>query len=332
MLARCSLVNGLVRVMRRPLFLAAILICFAPVLPSASADSSVYSWRDKNGTMTFGDNPTLAPKGAAVEVRSYVTPVPSGEGFATPITQRAFAQRLATELGLGDNLTAEQAAAMLAKIGIAPQLGRWHLDEPMTTSLTERLRTLTAGAAVAGRIALDPEQAVIAFDSTVALVGIKIRGAAASQTTPSVPVVAEPTPQPVYITPAAPVVYDRVIYVGGSDPFFTGTVPAVVINQRVVNVNKVVVRPRAGPTRPQAPMQPRTVHRLLPPQGTQIVPRGNPSPTEAAAITRAGIPQHGAVSQYQVVRVRPSFRGAIFPGGGINASSSVSIGGGYRPR
>ncbi len=72
--------------------------------------------------MTFSDNPTLAPKGAAVEVRSYITSAASGDGFATPIMQRAFAQRLAVELGLGDDLTAERAAATLAKVGIAPGL------------------------------------------------------------------------------------------------------------------------------------------------------------------------------------------------------------------
>ncbi len=331
MLARSSLVSSPVRVMRHPLFLAATLICFASVLPSAFADSSVYSWRDKNGTMTFSDNPTLAPKGAAVEVRSYITSAASGDGFATPIMQRAFAQRLAVELGLGDDLTAEQAAATLAKVGIAPGLGRWHLDEPMTTSLTERLRILTAGAAVAGRIALDPEQAVIAFDSTVALVGVKIRGAAAPQTTAPEPVVAEPAPQPVYVTPVAPVVYDRVIYVGGGDPFFTDAVPGIVINQRVVNVDKVVVRPHARPGRPQAPTQPRTVHRIRAPQG-QPMPAINPPPADAATITRAGIVQRGAVSQYRVVRMRPGFRGAVFSGGGINAGSSISIGGGYRVR
>lgn len=281
--------------------------------------------------MTFSDNPTLAPKGAAVEVRSYITSVVSGDGFTTPITQRAFAQRLAVELGLGDDLTAERAAATLAKVGIAPPLGRWHLDEPMTTSLTERLRILTAGAAVAGRIALDPEQAVIAFDSTVALVGVKIRGAAAPQTTAPAPAVAEPTPQPVYITPAAPIVYDRVIYVGGGDPFFIGAVPGIVINQRVVNVDKVVVRPRARPGKPQAPMQPITVHRLRPPQG-QRMPAINPPPPDAATITRAGIAQPGAVSQYRVMRVRPGLRSAVFSGGGINAGSSVSISGGYRVR
>jgi Domain of unknown function (DUF4124) len=329
MAVRCSLVNGSPRIMRGTLSVAATLICFTAALPSASADSSVYSWRDKNGTMTFSDNPTLAPKGTAVEVRSYITPAVSDEARAVPIMQRVFAQRLATELGLGDNLTAEQAAATLAKVGIAPPLGRWHLHEPMTSSLIERLRTLTAGAAVAGRIALDPEQAVIAFDTTTALVGIKIHGAAAPQTTPSQPVFAEPTPQPVYFTPAAPVVYDRVIYVGGDDPFFTGTVPAVIINQRVVNVDKVVVRPRVKPGRPQAPMRPTMVHRLQPPQGVQII---NPPPPEVRAMTRAGSAQESAVAQYRVVRVRPGFRGAAFSAGGIGASSPVSAGGGYRIR
>lgn len=333
-------IDGSVRIMRRHLFLAT-LIGFT-VLPSAFADSSVYSWRDKNGTMTFSDNPALAPKNATVALRSYITPAHSDDAqLAAPVMQREFARQLAIELGLGDNLTAEQAAAALAKVGIAPRLGRWNLDEPMTASLAERLRTLTAGAAIAGKIALDPERAVVAFDSTSALVGIRIRGVAAPQTTQPEPVAAEPEPQPVYVAPAPQqVVYDRVIYVGGGvDPFFTGTVP-VIVNQRIVNVGKVVVRP----DRPKPRMQPRTVHGVPAPGAkaripglVQVMPVANPGATGAGAEPS----QDGSVAQYRVVpgrmvvrHMRPNFSGAVLPGGPVSVSgaSPISAGGGYRLR
>ncbi len=194
-------------------FAAVALLVSLPAL--TLADTSVYSWRNTDGSMAFTDNPALAPKSAKVAVRSYAT---SREDLSRSVTQREFAQRLTIELGLGDRLTAEQAAEVLTEAGIGPRLGKWDLDEPMTAALVERLRTLTVGAALAGKIALDPLEAIFAFDSTAALVGIKIHDATTFE--PAPPAETPIAPAPVYVLPTA----ERVIYVGGGvvDPFFAG--------------------------------------------------------------------------------------------------------------
>jgi hypothetical protein len=267
------------------LSVAAALLLIAPSL--ALTDASVYSWQNKDGTITFTDNPALAPKGAKVNVRSYAS---SSDDFSRAVTQREFAQRLAIELGLGDQLTAEQAAEALAGVGIAPPLGEWDLDESMTSALVERLRTLTVGAAVVGKIALDPDQAVFAFDSTAALVGIKIRGATAPEPAPlaETPVVTAPTP--VYVVPTAEPLSERVIYVGGGivDPFFQGASPTIIVDQRIVNIdNRVIVRKRARPQR----RAPRTVHRAG-------IPPPPPKKPYAVRSQRATVGTHSGQRRY----------------------------------
>ncbi|MFQ5936274.1 MAG: DUF4124 domain-containing protein [Acidiferrobacterales bacterium] len=237
--------------MQRSIFLATTLLPLL-ALSSAFADSTVYAWRDKNGTMTFTDNRALAPKDTKVEVRSYITEsAPTATGRV--VAQRAFAQRLASELGLGDNLTAEEAADALVKIGIAPRLGRWNLDEPMTRALMNRLRTLTVGAAVSGKIPLQPEQALIAFDSTAALTGIRIRETEPVPTAPA-PQPARQAAVPIYIVPTVPVVVSEPVILGGgaiADPFLTGALPTIVVDQQIVNINKNVVNLRPRMRRPQ---------------------------------------------------------------------------------
>jgi hypothetical protein len=238
--------------------------------------------------MAFTDNPALAPKGAKVDVRSYAT---SSDDVSRTVTQGEFARRLAIELGLSDRLTAEQGAEALVEAGIAPRLGKWDLDEPMTAALVERLRTLTVGAAVAGKIALDPEEAIFAFDSTAALVGIKIRDAAAPEPAPP----AEPPFEsaPAYVVPAA----ERVIYVGGGvvDPFFGNNLPTVIVDQRIVNIdNRVVVRKRAKPRHRGS----RKVHRARVPTVKQKKPYAVRSQRPRVA-TRSS--QHGYRAAPRVV-------------------------------
>lgn len=290
-------------------FAAVALLLSVPSL--ASADASVYSWRNTDGSMTFTDNPALAPKGAKVAVRSYAT---SSEDPSRSVMQREFAQRLAIELGLGDRLTAEHAAEALVEAGIAPRLGKWDLDEPMTPALVERLRTLTVGAAVAGKIALDPEEAIFAFDSTAALVGIKIREGTAPETVP--PTETSLAPAPVYVLPTA----ERVIYVSGGivDPFFGGGLPTIVIDQRIVNIgNRVVVRKRVRPKRPV----PRTVHRARVPTPKDQKPY-TVRTQRASAGPRSGQPRYGGVPRVIVTRtVAPSRQ--VATGGSVIRSGRI---------
>lgn len=302
----------------------------------ALPDASVYSWRNADGSMTFTDNPALAPKGAKVAVRTYAT---SSEDLPRAVTQGEFAQRLAIELGLSDRLTLEQAAEALAEAGIAPRLGKWNLDEPMTAALVKRLRTLTVGAAVAGKIALDPEEAMFAFDSTAALVGIKIRGAIASVPTP--PLETPLAPAPVYVVPTA----ERVIYVGGGvmDPFFGGNVPTVIVDQRIVNIdNRVIVikgaKPRQRGTRTvhrarvptRKPQKPYTVRTRQHRYGG--VPRGvairEAATSRQTVAGRTVLPSRRVVTSRVVRHVRPNAGRAI-----VNPGARIAItSGGYRIR
>lgn len=329
--------------MYAPLSVTVALLLVVPSL--VLADASVYSWRNTDGTMTFTDNPALAPKGARVDVRLYAT---SSEDLSRAVTQREFAQRLAIELGLGDRFTAEEAAEALAEAGIAPRLGKWDLDEPMTSALVERLRTLTVGAAVAGKIALDPKEAIFAFDSTARLVGIKIRDATAPE--PAPPAETPIAPAPVYVVPTA----ERVIYVGGGvvDPFFAGGLPTIIVDQRIVNIdNRVLVRKRVKPERPA----PRTVHRARVPTRKHKKPSAVRS-QRAPVGTRSGQHRYGGIPRVVATRevatprqftagrtVMPSGRVVtsrvvrhVRPNAGrAIAGSSASIpitGGGYRVR
>jgi len=148
----------------------------------------VYPWRDANGSIAFSDDPSIAPSNARVRVVSYDSdPVEkddtgstesASQNVAQPssrtVTEGEFAIQLVRELGLGDPINAAQAAEILTSVRIAPMLGRWELDRPMTPEFTTRLRTLTVAAAQMGWIHLTPEQVLIAFDTTAALLGVPI--------------------------------------------------------------------------------------------------------------------------------------------------------------
>ena len=60
------------------------------------------------------------------------------------------------------------------QVRIALRLGDWELGETMTSQLTTRLRTLTGSAAQMGWITVTPEQALLAFDTAAALLGVRI--------------------------------------------------------------------------------------------------------------------------------------------------------------
>ncbi|MFQ5755508.1 MAG: DUF4124 domain-containing protein [Acidiferrobacterales bacterium] len=240
-------------IMQKP-FIAILSLLALFVVLAAPARSAVYIWKDAKGVTNFTDDRAKVPDGVRFEVRSYGGSSAAAEPPARrAVTQGEFARQLAAELGLGPNLTAERAVDALSRARIGPQLGNWELDSPLTRALLDRLRKLTVGAAQAGTITLTTEEALIAFDSAVSLVGVSIRQAAAPSTSAPQPVAAPP---PVYVIPPSPVVYERTILVGGgivNDPFLLpGLLPPAVlpeqpviqINNRVVNKRVVVVRPR----------------------------------------------------------------------------------------
>ena len=152
------------------------------------SNSVLYVWRDENGVTTFSNVPTWSLGDTPVEVESVrlstlrasqkglteTTPRPSSKRPIRLVTRGDFAVQLVRELGLGENSTPQEAAGMLSGVRIAPRLGNWELNEVMTPELTTRLRTLTVSAAQRGWLTVTPEQALLAFDTAAALLGINI--------------------------------------------------------------------------------------------------------------------------------------------------------------
>ena len=177
------------------------------------AYSTIYVWKDANGVNNATDDPRRIPSGVRVQTLSYdaVTPakketlasvnetetwIPTTEAKTSDhVSQGEFAALLAAELGLGDGLSSQAAADVLAGALIAPRLGHWDLNAPMTQGLLDRLGNLTLAAARAGRIPIGLDEARFAFDSATALAGISGHFAEA----------------PIYVNP--PVVRERIIVV-----------------------------------------------------------------------------------------------------------------------
>jgi hypothetical protein len=323
--------------MQRPF----IVILSLLVVLAAPAHSAVYIWKDAKGVTNFTDDRAKVPDGVQFEVRTYGG---SSAGAEPPgqraVTQGEFARQLAAELGLGPNLTAERAADALSRARIGPQLGNWELDAPLTRALLNRLRKLTAGAAQAGTITLTPEQALIAFDSAVSLVGVSIRQAAAPSTSAPQPAAA---PAPVYVIPPPPVVYERTILVGGgivNDPFLLpGVLPPAVlpetaaiqinnrvfIDNRVINKRVVVVPPRQR-TRHSSPV-------VRPPHGGSPYVRGTTVVTvpsrrvirPATVSVRVGGSAHMRVVRRVVTPIGASTQ-RIGTGGRVVSTSSRMVG------
>jgi len=75
---------------------------------------------------------------------------------AAAVTQGEYAVLLAAKLGLGEGLTAEQAATALEGAAIVPEDG-WQLDQDVTCELVNEIQILTIKAAQEGLITFDPE-------------------------------------------------------------------------------------------------------------------------------------------------------------------------------
>ncbi|MFQ5579852.1 MAG: DUF4124 domain-containing protein [Nitrospiria bacterium] len=153
------------------------------------ADSTVYTWQDETGALTFSDDPNSAPAGVQAKVfinestrmevsEARLSEKVPGQHDAVPSTiptQGEFAVHLARELGYsGDQTTPEEAARILSDIPIIPPFGGWDLDAAMTPEITSRLRAATIMAPQKGWISVTPEQARHAFDSAAALLGVPI--------------------------------------------------------------------------------------------------------------------------------------------------------------
>lgn len=183
-------------------FALAILVSLLWISTPLSA-TTLYTWRNADGSIMFTDSPKGAPPDVQVRVWAEVESVPSPPTppltpesestpasdlpvlvapSAQPVTQGEFAVQLAEELALGEHSDEDEAADLLSRIRIAPRLGRWELDQSMTPELTIRLRKLTVASAAEGWIAVTPEEGLLAFDTTAAFLGVAIPETADSDT------------------------------------------------------------------------------------------------------------------------------------------------------
>jgi hypothetical protein len=165
------------------------------------ADAALYSWEDQEGILNFTNSLEEVPADAKVTVLPELPPPPEAPADrpdtavepppdvpprspqpplqplkveAREVTQGTFVVQLVRELGLGQNVAPEEAADLLTRIRVTPLLGRWKLEEPITPELVLRLRTLTVSAAQVESISVAPEEALLAFDTTAALLGVPI--------------------------------------------------------------------------------------------------------------------------------------------------------------
>jgi hypothetical protein len=140
--------------------------------PEAYSNSAIFFWTDSNGVVNYGDDPSSAPAGAHVALYQ------KGPETTDPpqVTQGAFAVELVKELGLKKDPSPRNAAHILEQVRIAPPLGQWDLNLPMSPELTLRLRQLTIASARSGWLKLPEEKALLAFDTASALTGLEISG------------------------------------------------------------------------------------------------------------------------------------------------------------
>ena len=208
-------------------FITFLVLCYILLSVPAHAATQNYSWQDASGVITFSDIIANAPSDAQLTLFSteYSDPEAVAETGLTEtdaaeiperplmvVTQGEFAIQLVRELGLGKPSSGKEAADILTSARIAPQLGLWELDQPMTSELTTRLRTLTVAASKRGWITTTPEQVLLAFDTAAALLDAPIPATPAPET-PESPSSSVEAPPLVYLYPPPPEIYPYYLWV-----------------------------------------------------------------------------------------------------------------------
>ncbi len=208
-------------------FITFLVLCYILLSVPAHTATQNYSWQDTGGVITLSDITANAPSDAQVKLFSTeysdpeavaeigLTETDAAEIPKRPLmvaTEGEFAIQLVRELGLGKPSSGKEAADILTSVRIAPQLGRWELDQPMTPEFTTRLRTLTVAAAKRGWITGTPEQVLLAFDTAAALLDAPIPATPAPETSES-PYPSVEAPPLVYLYPPPPEIYPYYLWV-----------------------------------------------------------------------------------------------------------------------
>ncbi|WDT76887.1 MAG: DUF4124 domain-containing protein [Candidatus Manganitrophus sp.] len=229
--------------MTYPLFIRSILSLLLIAALSSPALAVLYSWRDAEGVLHATDRRDKVPEGVTPEVWPDLPPSPPAEAHqvlppqpkaqplpsqeflpaaeveAGEVTQGAFAVQLVRELGLEEDADPEEAADLLTRMRVTPRLGRWELSAPITPALVSRLRTLTVSAAQRGAISIGPEEALLAFDTTAALLNVSIP-AEADLSDRSASSTYLDAPPLVLISPPPPQIVSFYVWVPVEDGFF----------------------------------------------------------------------------------------------------------------
>ncbi len=90
------------------------------------------------------------------------------------VREGAFAQQLASALGLGNAGTEAEAESMLGEKGILPRNG-WIADYPATPDIIGELRQSVSDAADAGKLSINRPEALKRFDGVTAEAALNIR-------------------------------------------------------------------------------------------------------------------------------------------------------------
>jgi hypothetical protein len=106
------------------------------------------------------------------------------------IREGYFAMELAEVLEIGEVESEAEAESRLASLGIAPKNG-WIADYPLTPNVIEELRNGVAAAADSGKIAMNREEAIMAFQDL--MTSIKSQDAGVEP-----PPSSQPYPEPYY--------------------------------------------------------------------------------------------------------------------------------------
>jgi hypothetical protein len=138
--------------------------------------TDIYSWTDSNGVRNYVDDPSLAPPGAKVVTYQELSDSDSAPRrmSAAPVSEGRFVLQLAKELGNRKVRSVSEAKEYLSGVRISPPLGHWALDQNMTPELTLRLRELTLASSNEGWLGLNETEALIAFDTAAAMVGLPV--------------------------------------------------------------------------------------------------------------------------------------------------------------
>jgi len=182
-----------------------LIILLISFIFASSAWATVYKWVDQAGVVNFSDDLSKVPpdyrnKVEEVNISKPGLSVPSqfpsgktavsarsGEAATQPpsiaqtlIREGDFAIQLAEVLKVGQARNEADAESTLASVGIAPKNG-WIADYPVTPDIIGELQNAIGEAANSGKLALNKDDAMKAFQAVIAQQGLPVRADVESQ-------------------------------------------------------------------------------------------------------------------------------------------------------